>query len=311
MKKYKKIILILILLLVGCTKTNQEKKINILTTNFPGYDFSRALTKNVDDINVEMLLKPGSEMHDYEPTPKDIIKIEKSDIFIYVGGESDEWVKKILKRINPKKTRIIKLIDIVEKKTEEEIEGMEEEHEHHEEEFDEHVWTSPVNAIKIIENLEKEIIKIDKENKEKYESSAKEYKNELSQIDIEIRNIVANSKRKELIFGDRFPFRYFTDEYNLNYYAAFKGCSDQTEASSKTIAFLINKVKKDNVPVVFHIELSNKKLAEEISKHTNAKVLELHSAHNISKKDFKNGVTYIDIMRKNIEALKEALNWWI
>lgn len=307
MKKYKKILFILIILLVGCTKTNKEKRVNIITTSFPGYDFARALTKNVEDVNVEMLLKPGSEMHDYEPTPKDIIKIEKASMFIYVGGESDEWTKKILKKINPEKTKIIKLIDIVDKKTEEEVEGMEEEHDHHEE-YDEHVWTSPVNAIKITENIEKEIIKIDKVNKDKYEINADEYINKLEKIDTEIRNIVNNSKRKELIFADRFPFRYFTDEYNLKYYAAFKGCSEQTEASSKTIAFLINKVKEDNIPVVLHIELSNKKLANEISKQTNAKVLEFSSAHNISKQDFENKVTYVDIMNKNIEVLKEALN---
>ena len=311
MKKYKKILFILIILLVGCTKTNQEKRVNIITTSFPGYDFARAIIKNVEDVNVEMLLKPGTEMHDYEPTPKDIIKIEKASMFIYVGGESDEWTDKILKKINPKKTKIIKLIDIVDKKTEEEVEGMEEEHEHHEEEYDEHVWTSPVNAIKITKNIEKEIIKIDKVKKENYEKNADEYINILNQIDTDIRNIVNNSKRKELIFADRFPFRYFTDEYNLKYYAAFKGCSEQTEASSKTIAFLINKVKEDNIPVVLHIELSNKKLANEISKQTNAKVLEFSSAHNISKQDFENQVTYVDIMNKNIEVLKEALNWWI
>ena len=308
MKKYKQVLFLLFLiLLVGCTKTYQEKRVNIITTSFPGYDFARAITKNVEDVNVEMLLKPGTEMHDYEPTPKDIIKIEKASIFIYVGGESDEWTDKILKKINPEKTKIIKLIDIVDKKTEEEVEGMEEEHEHHEE-YDEHVWTSPVNAIKIIENIENEIIKIDTVNKDKYEINADEYINKLNQIDIDIRNIVNNSKRKELIFADRFPFRYFTDEYNLKYYAAFKGCSEQTEASSKTIAFLINKVKEDNIPVVLHIELSNKKLANEISKQTNTKVLELSSAHNISKQDFENKVTYVDIMNKNIEVLKEALN---
>ena len=304
MKKIK--IILLILLLVGCTKTNEEKKINIISTSFPGYDFARAITKNIDDVNVKMLLKPGAEMHDYEPTPKDIINIEKSNMFIYVGGDSDEWVKKIIKKINPKKTKIIKLMDLTNITYEEEVEGMEEEH--HEEEYDEHVWTSPVNAIKITESLEKEIIKIDKQNKEKYEKNSNKYKNELNKIDTEIRQIIDNSKRKELIFGDRFPLKYFTDEYNLKYYAAFKGCSEQTEASAKTIAFLINKVKEDNIPVVFSIELSNKKLAEEIAKQTNTKVLEFHSAHNISKEDFKNEITYIDIMNKNIKALREALN---
>ena len=308
MKKIKTILLLLIIiLLVGCTKTNEEKKINIIATSFPGYDFARAITKNVEDVNVTMLLKPGTEMHDFEPTPKDIINIEKSDMFIYVGGESDEWVEKILKKINPKKTKVIKLMDQVEIKIEENVEGMEDEHEN-EKEYDEHVWTSPINAIKIIENIEKVIEKLDKINKKQYEKNAGEYINKLNDIDKLIRQIVNNSKRKEIIFGDRFPLRYFTDEYNLNYYAAFKGCSEQTEASAKTIAFLINKVKEDDIPAVFHIELSNKTLVEEISKQTKAKVLEFHSAHNISKEDFKKGITYIDIMNKNAKALKEALN---
>ena len=198
-------------------------------------------------------------------------------------------------------------MDQVEIKIEENVEGMEDEHEN-EKEYDEHVWTSPINAIKIIENIEKVIENIDKANKVQYEVNASEYINKLNDIDKLIRQIVDNSKRKEIIFGDRFPLRYFTDEYNLNYYAAFKGCSEQTEASAKTIAFLINKVKEDDIPAVFHIELSNKTLVEEISKQTKAKVLEFHSAHNISKEDFKKGITYIDIMNKNAKALKEALN---
>ena len=308
MKKIKTIILtIIIILLVGCTKAEEEKKINIIATSFPGYDFARAITKNVEDVNVKMLLKPGAEMHDFEPTPKDIINIEKSDMFIYTGGDSDKWVEKIIKKINLKKTKIIKLMDQVEAKVEEEVEGMEEEIEA-EKEYDEHVWTSQINAIKIIENLEKKIVKLDIKNKEKYENNKQYYITKLIEIDSKIRNIVLNSKRKEIIFGDRFPLRYFTDEYNLNYYAAFKGCSEQTEASAKTIAFLINKVKEDNIPVVFHIELSNKTLAKEISKQTKAKILEFHSAHNISKQDFKKGTTYIDIMNKNIKVLREALN---
>ena len=309
MKALKKILFIMILIiLVGCTKQDKESKINIISTSFPGYDFARAITKDLEEVNVEMLLKPASEMHDYEPTPKDIINIEKSDMFIYIGGESDEWVRKILKRIDTKKTKVIKLIDLTDKVYEEEVEGMEEESEHREEEYDEHVWTSPVNVIKITEKLEKEIAKTDNTNMDKYKKNSDEYINKLNKIDTEIRQIVSNSKRKEIIFGDRFPFRYFTDEYNLKYYAAFKGCSEQTEASAKTIAFLINKVKEDNIPVVFHIELSNKKIAKEIAKQTNAKVLEFHSAHNISKEDFEKGTTYVDIMKKNIKALREALN---
>lgn len=307
--KNKIIILILLIsfvLITGCGKNKSNSKYTIVTTSFPGFDFARAITKDAD-FDVIMLLKPGSEMHHYEPTPQDIINIEKSDLFIYVGGDSDSWIEDVLKDIDTKKTKIIKLMDLVNVVEEETVEGMEEE-EDEEVEYDEHVWTSPSNVITIIKKLKEEIIKIDESDKEKYENNSSLYIDKIKDIDEEIKEIVNNSKRKELVFADRFPFRYFVDEYNLNYYASFKGCSEQTEASAKTIAFLIDKVKKDNIPVVFKIELSDGRIAENISKATNAKILEFHSAHNISQKDFDKGLTYIDIMKNNVKALKEALN---
>lgn len=298
----KKILVIfgLILCITGCGKSSNN--ITIVSTSFPGYDIARAITKN-SDIEVSMLLKPGAEMHDYEPTPKDIVDIKNSSLFIYVGGESDSWVDKIVSNLDLSKTSVIKLMDLVDLKEEELKEGMDGEDE---DEYDEHIWTSPINAITITNKLKEEIIKID--NKEIYEKNSNEYVNKLKEIDNEFRTIVDNSKRKEIIFGDRFPFRYFTDEYNLDYYAAFKGCSDATEASAKTISFLINKVKSDNIPVIFKTELSSGKIANTISKETGAKVLEFNSAHNISKSDFHAGVTMVDIMEKNVSALKEALN---
>lgn len=285
---------------MGCSTKNEN--ITIISTSFPGYDFVRAITKD-SNINVKMLIKPGVEIHNFEPTPKDIINIKNSDLFIYVGGDSDEWVSDILNDINKDKT--IKLMDLVELTNEELKEGMEG---NDEVEYDEHVWTSPINAIEIINKLKDEIIIIDSSNKELYEKNANEYIKELYDIDNKIRDIVNNSKTKEIIFGDRFPIIYFTDEYNINYYAAFKGCAHETEASSKTIAFLINKVKEDKIPVVFKLELSSGNIANIISKETNAKVLEFNSAHNITPDNFKNGITYVDIMKKNIEVLKEALS---
>jgi zinc transport system substrate-binding protein len=256
-----------------------------------------------------MLLKPGAEMHSYEPTPQDIINISNADIFIYVGGDSDNWIEDVLKDINTDKTKIIKLMDLVDVVEEEHVEGMEEHEEEEEEvEYDEHVWTSPINAITIINKLKEEIIKVDNDNKSLYEDNSNNYTNELSNIDNEIRSLVKNAKRKELIFGDRFPIRYFVEEYGLSYYAAFPGCSEQTEASAKTITFLINKVKKDNIPVIFHIELSNGNIAKTIAEETGAKVLEFKTAHNISQDDFDAGITYVDIMKSNIEVLKEAIN---
>ncbi len=302
-------VFISLLILSGCASKKETAKYTIISTSFPGYDFARAITKDSKDFDVKMLLKPGSEMHSYEPTPQDIINISNADIFIYVGGDSDNWIEDVLKDINTDKTKIIKLMDLVDVVEEEHVEGMEEEKEEEEEvEYDEHVWTSPINAITIINKLKEEIIKVDNDNKSLYEDNSNNYINELSNIDNEIRSLVKNAKRKEIIFGDRFPIRYFVEEYGLSYYAAFPGCSEQTEPSAKTITFLINKVKKDNIPVIFHIELSNGNIAKTIADETGAKVLEFKTAHNISQDDFDAGITYVDIMKSNIEVLKEAIN---
>lgn len=301
MKRISFVLLLIILFITGCSKENSNK-LTIVTTNFPSYDFVRAIVK--DNVEVKMLLKPGVETHDYEPTPKDIIDIKNSDLFVYIGGESDYWVDNILKDIDKDSNKVIKLmdyVDLVEEDTEED------EHEHEEEdEYDEHIWTSPINAIKIIEGLRDKIISID--NNEEYLKNSNEYIDEIKKIDFEIRELVSNSKRKTLVFADRFPILYFVKEYGLSYYAAFPGCAHETEVSAKTLSFLIDKVKEESIPVVFHIELSNTKIADAISSETNTKVLEYHTGHNISKSDFIHGVTYVDIMKNNIKVLKEALN---
>ena len=318
-------------LVVGGLKTPTEK-ISVIATNFPAYDFARAVIG--DKADLKMLIKPGAETHDFEPTPQDIINIKKSKMFIYTGGESDEWVKKILKDVDQTKTKVIKMMDQVKTVKEELVEGMEEEldhdhehkhnhdhdhdhehkhdheheHEHDEEEYDEHVWTSPKNAIKIIGAIKNELSKIDTKNANLFAKNAKNYTDKLAELDKKFQTVVEKANRKTLVFGDRFPLRYFVDEYKLNYYAAFPGCSEQTEASSQTIAFLIDKVKTEKIPVIFKIELSDGKIADAINKETGAKVLEFNSAHNLSAEDFKKGVTYLDLMYKNLEALKEALN---
>lgn len=318
MKIIKEIMIVVLLvpiflMISGCSvNNNKSDKITIVSTNFPGYDFARAV--GTDNIDLTMLLKPGSESHSYDPTPKDRIKIENSDIFIYTGGESDEWIKNILESIDTSNMKIIRMMDLVEIKEEEIVEGMQteeehdHEHDHDEKEYDEHVWTSPVNAKKIVEIIKDTLIEIDTENKEKYQNNENKYIEKLDQIDSQIKDIVSSAKRTELVFADRFPFRYFVDEYSLTYKAAFPGCSSDTEASAKTIAYLINKIKKDNIPVVFYLELSNQKIADILVEETNAKKLEFHSAHNITKKEFDSGITYVDIMNKNIINLKEALN---
>lgn len=305
MKRSSIILLILVILLTGCKIKKDDKKM-IVATNFPAYDFARAVLGDTDTIELTMLLKPGSEIHDFEPTPKDMKNIIDSSIFIYVGGESDEWINDVLNNINKKKTKLVKMMDLVELKKEEIVEGMESDED--DDEYDEHIWTSPANAIIIINYLKDEIIKLDPDNKDIYEANAKKYIDELTNIDNDFKDIVNNAKRHEIIFGDRFPLRYFVEQYNLDYYAAFPGCAEQTEASAKTISFLINKVKEDQIPVIFKIELSNGKIANTIADETNTKVLEFNTAHNVSIDDFNKGITYVDLMKKNIKVLKEALN---
>lgn len=291
-------------------KISQNKKpANIISSNFIGYDFARAVTGDKSEIS--MLLKPGAETHNYEPTPEDIINIKNADLFIYVGGESDEWIEDLLKDNEISKEKTLRLMDLVEVKKEELSEGMEEtseEHEPEEAEYDEHIWTSPINAIKLVEGIKEKLSGIYPENKALYAKNTTNYISRLSEIDQKIRHLVASSSQKELIFGDRFPFRYFTDEYGLNYYAAFPGCSEQTEPSSQTIAFLINKAKADHIKTILKIELTSDKLASSIASEVGAKVLTLDSAHNISSENFDKGLTYADIMEHNIEVLKEALN---
>jgi zinc transport system substrate-binding protein len=326
--------------LAGNRKSGGE--VDVLATNFIGYDLARAV---VGDAGVEasMLLKPGAEMHDFEPTPEDIIKIREADLFVYVGGESDEWVEEMLSDNEISKDKVLRLMDLVEVKEEELVEGMEEghededghehadekhadgghedeehvdeehadkeEHEHTdgEVEYDEHVWTSPVNAMKMVDGVREKLATIYPEKAEAFARNAEEYNARLMEIDRKIREAVAEGARKELIFGDRFPFRYFVDEYGLDYYAAFPGCSEQTEASSQTIAFLIDKAKAEGVKVILKIELTSDKLAQTIADEVGAKVLTLNAAHNISQKDFERGVTYAEIMEGNIKVLREAL----
>lgn len=305
MKKIKLFLLMFIFILSGCTTNSNDKDFTIISTSFPGYDFARAIVGN--KANTLMLIKPGSEVHTYDPSPKDIINIQNSDIFIYVGGESEKWVDDILSTLDTSKMTIIRLMDYVDLSYEEKKEGMEIEEDEDEEEYDEHIWTSPKNVIKLVNAIYDAIIKKDDTNKEKYLSNKNKYIDELESLDKQITEIVSNSKRQVLIFGDRFPFKYFVDSYNLDYYAAFPGCSSKTEPNAKTITFLINKVKTENIPVVFYLEMSNKKIADIIAEETGTKTLMFHSIHNVTKDDFEKGYTYIDLMRQNIKNLSEAL----
>ena len=290
--------------------------ITVVTTNFPPYDFVRAVAG--DTVQLSMLLPPASESHSFEPTPRDIIAIQNSALFIYGGGESDTWVDRILESMDTTNMKIIRMMDAVDVVEEEIVEGMEDdedeheadetaEHDHEAAAYDEHVWTSPQNAARIVRAITDALCAIDGANAALFRQNAKDYTAQLDALDKEFQAVVDGARRKTIVFGDRFPFRYFADRYGLSYYAAFPGCSTETEPSAATVAFLINKIKVENIPVIFHIELSNEKMADAISEAAGAKKLLLHSAHNISKKDFERGVTYADIMRGNITNLREAL----
>ena len=286
---------------------SEGNKLKIVTTNFPSYDFARAITK--EDADVTMLVKPGAETHSFEPSPQDIITIQNADLFIYTGGDSDEWVDGILESVQNKNFHVFKMMDAVNLIEEETVEGMqEEEHEEEGPEMDEHVWTSPKNAITIVEKLEETLSGLDESHKENFKTNSDSYVKELEELDKSFKEVVDSGKRKEIIVADRFPFAYFCKEYGLSYFAAFPGCSTDTQPSAATIAFLTDKVKEDKIPVVFHIEMGNEDMVNAISKDTGAKKMLLNSVHNVTDSDFKAGKTYVDLMKPNVDALKEALN---
>jgi zinc transport system substrate-binding protein len=294
------------------TAKDSDGKISVVATIFPPYDFTRAVAGDKADIH--MLLPPASESHSYEPTPQDIIKIQNCDVFIYGGGESDEWVEGILESMDTSSMKVVTMIDCVEAVEEEIVPGMQEEEEEEfaaageeEPEYDEHVWTSPRNAKLIVEKITGALCEADAANADTYRANEAAYAEKLDALDAQFTEVVGGAVRKTIVFGDRFPFRYFADAYGLEYSAAFPGCSTETEASAATVKFLIDKVNAEKIPAVFHIELSNERMADTISEATGAKVLLLHAAHNITKEDFEAGRTYIDIMTDNVQALKEAL----
>ena len=288
-----------------------DGKTSIVCTVFPAYDFARSVIGNSGEFDLKLLLKPGSEVHSFEPTPQDIINIKNCDIFIYNGGESDEWAKNILESIDTKDMKIIAMMDCVETVEEETVEGMQKEKEDEEPQYDEHVWTSPVNASKIARAISESIIETAEKNGNDtglYKQNTEEYLAKLSELDQSFREIISNSKRKTIVFGDRFPFRYFAEEYGLDYYAAFPGCSAETEADAKTVAFLIDKVNTEKIPVVFYPELSNQKVALTICESTNAEPRQLNSCHNLTVDEFEGGADYLSLMKENLAAIEAALN---
>ena len=306
MKKLTSIILsvlTVVLLLCSCTSVDVDSsKISIVTTIFPYYDFTREITG--DKASLTMLVSPGVESHDYEPSPQDIIKINDADLFIYNGGESDEWVNNILSSIN-NDVKVLSMFDYVEHLCSDSNDHEHSEEHHYEE--DEHIWTSPVNAIILADIISKEIQSIDVENSAYYQSNTDNYLSKLTELDNSFNQLVNNSTRNTIVVADRFPLLYFTNEYNLVYESAFSGCSSDTQPSVKTVTLLIDFTNNNNIPVVFSIDFSNENLAKLIAEDTGAKVSKLYSCHNITSNQFEDGATYFSLMESNFKSLKEAL----
>ena len=306
MKKFLSVLtaVVLILCTAAChiQKTEHDpNKLSIVATIFPQFDFARQISG--DKAEVTMLIPPGAESHSFEPTVSDITSISECDIFIYTGGESDTWIDSLLKNANNPQMSVISLVDCVD---------LSEEHNHNEEHnhshVDEHVWTSPVNAVKICETICSELQKKDTANSEYYKQNLENYKAELISLDAKFRSVVKIAKHDTFVFADRFPLTHFAHEYGLNHYAAFSGCSEDTEPSANTVATLVDKVREENLSAVLKIELSSDSIAQTIKNETGAKILTFYSCHNISKTDFDNGETYLSLMQKNTETLKIALN---
>ena len=298
----------------GCGVKQEEPddgRLKIVTTIFPQYDFVRAIAGDTGAVSVRMLLSPGEEVHSYEPTPLDIKEIQSCDLFIYVGAENDVWVDRILENMGDKRPQTLRLVDLTETVEEESVEGMMEEkghdHEDTHEEADEHVWTSPVKAAEITEAIAQKMAELDPENADHYLANARDYEEKILDLDEQFREIAGNAERKTLVFGDRFPIRYFAEEYGLDYFAAFPGCSSESEPSASTLAFLIDKVREEGIPVVFSIEFSNGNIARAICESTGAVQRTFNSCHNVTKEQKENGATYVSLMSENLEVIREAL----
>ncbi len=294
-------------LVQGDTYTYKKDKTTIVATTFAPYDFARQIAG--DSAEVIMLLAPGEESHTYEPTPGDIMKIQQCDLFVYGGGESERWVDSILSSLDSE-VKTVKMMDVVELcKEEHDPSEHNEEHFHDEtEEYDEHVWTSPLNAIEIVKAISSELISVDGENEEIYTKNTDRFISDLATMDKKMQEMISSSKRNSIVIGDRFPLMYFTERYSLEYESAFPGCSAQTEANPATMARLIKKVEDENIGVVFKIDLSKGTVADTICQETNAKIETLYSCHVISAECFEKGETYLSLMERNFDALKSALN---
>lgn len=300
--------------------TNSDNTISIVTTIFPEYDWVKEIVGDNTNVEVTMLLDNGVDLHNYQPTAEDIMKIATCDVFVYVGGESDEWVEDALSEATNKDMQVVNLLESLGEaaKEEEVVEGMQaeeeeaeaEEGEEEEVEYDEHVWLSLKNAQVLVDAIEQAIATVDADNADTYAANASAYNAELAALDEKYQATIDEASAKTVLFGDRFPFRYLVDDYGLDYYAAFVGCSAETEASFETITFLAGKVDELNLNTVFTIENSDQKIAQTIIENTSAKdaqILALDSMQSTTSDDVAAGVTYLSVMEENLDVLSQGL----
>ena len=318
--------------------SGNDSRLAVAVTLFPYYDFVRQVAG--DRVKLELVVPAGMDSHSFEPTPADVIKIQEADVFLYNGGHMEHWVEEVLDSLDRSQMIDVRMMDYVDVLEEELVEGMEDaehghdhedgeepgdvhDHDHEEDaagaaetlapgqlaeiEYDEHIWTSPVNAMTIVDVICQALCGADPDNQAIYEANAVAYKERLSSLDEAFRETVNAGTQDMLVVADRFPFRYLTETYGLSYRAAFAGCSGDTEPSARTIAYLIDQVREKELPAVYYLELSSHRVAEIISEETGAKPLLLHSCHNVTRQEFEEGVTYLQLMEQNVENLRIGL----
>ncbi len=299
-----------------------DERLSVTTTLFPYYDFVRQIAK--DKVKLRLIIPSGMDSHSFEPTPADIIAIQNSDLFLYNGGEMEQWADVVLDSAGHPGLRAEAMMDYVETVEEELVEGMEDagEHEHkehsygemeylpgqlHEIEYDEHIWTSPVKAMEIVRVIGQILEEEDPAHAAFYRENTRQYLEELNGLHQEFLQVMEGRRQDRIIVGDKFPFRYFADTYDLSYRAAFSGCGGEAEPSARTIAYLIEQVREYKLPAVYYLELSSHRVAEIIGEETGAKPLLFHSCHNVTRREFDEGITYLQLMEQNVNNLKIGL----
>ena len=305
MNKMKKIIawLASVIMILTCMPAFAEEKPVIVATNFVCYDFARQIVG--DYASVTLLIQPGTEVHTYEPSPADILRIKDADLFVYIGGESDAWVESILSSFdNPPKQ--VKLMDAVEH--DDDHDDNHDAHGNHDHlAHDEHIWTSPDNAEDMLEYLEDAICRMDKAHAKQYHANAEAYEEEIERIDDAFEDVTEHAKVRTIVFADRFPFLHFVNEYHLDYMAAYPSCGQDMEPSAQTMMELMECVMKNKIDTIYIIEMSSGNIAQTIAEETGAEIATMYSCQTVTADDFQAGETYVSLMRKNVEALKKGL----